>query len=162
MKIKVVLLDKGHNRSEFKSSSEELNRYFHKQVSQDIRRKVTTCYVALNEEEKVGGYFTLASSSIFLGDLPESLTKKLPRYPTVPAVRMGKLAVDETFKGQGLGAALLAEALTRSANSEIAAFAMVVDAKDEKAASFYNHFGFIALKDMPLTLFLPLGTALQI
>ena len=95
-------------------------------------------------------------------DLPASTRKKLPRYPTVPAVRMGRLAVDHEFKGQGLGGALLADALDRAARSEIAAFALVVDAKDEAAAAFYSHHGFIALPDSSLTLFLPLATVQQL
>ncbi|KAG0184462.1 hypothetical protein DFQ28_011089 [Apophysomyces sp. BC1034] len=71
---------------------------------------------------------------------------------------MGRLAVDQAFKGQGLGGALLADALGRSAHSEIAAYALMVDAKDEAAAAFYRHHGFIALPALPLTLFLPLAT----
>jgi ribosomal protein S18 acetylase RimI-like enzyme len=71
---------------------------------------------------------------------------------------VGRLAVDQAFQGQGLGGALLADALDRSARSEIAAFAMVVDAKDEAAAAFYQHHGFMPLPDSPLTLFLPLAT----
>ena len=82
-------------------------------------------------------------------------------YPTVPAVRMGRLAVDQAFQGQGLGGALLADALTRAARSEIAAFALVVDAKDEAATAFYRHHGFISLPYSPQTLFLPLATALN-
>lgn len=77
----------------------------------------------------------------------------------MPAVRMGRLAVNKAFKGQGLGGALLADALNRCARSEIAAFALMVDAKDETAQDFYQHHGFIALPDSPLTLFLPLATA---
>jgi predicted GNAT family N-acyltransferase len=73
---------------------------------------------------------------------------------------MGRLAVDQTLKGQGLGGALLADALDRAARSEIAAYALMVDAKDEAAAAFYRHHGFIALSDLPLTLFLPLATVL--
>jgi ribosomal protein S18 acetylase RimI-like enzyme len=73
---------------------------------------------------------------------------------------MGRLAVDQTLKGQGLGGALLADALNRAARSEIAAYALMVDAKDEAAAAFYRHHGFIALPDLPLTLFLPLATVL--
>ena len=99
-----------------------------------------------------------ASASLLLADLPVGIGKKLPRYPTVPAIRMGRLAVDQAFRGQGLGGALLADALVRAIRSEIAAFAMMVDAKDEAAASFYRHHGFVALPDS-LTLFLPLATA---
>ena len=72
---------------------------------------------------------------------------------------MGRLAVDQEFKGQGLGGALLADALDRAARSEIAAFASMVDAKDEMAVAFYRYHGFIALPDSPHTLFLPLATA---
>lgn len=100
----------------------------------------------------------MASVSLLLTDLPTNTGKRLPRYPTVPAVRMGRLAVDKQFKGQGLGGALLADALDRAASSEIAAFALIVNAKDDVAATFYRHHGFIALPDSPLTLFLPLAT----
>jgi GNAT superfamily N-acetyltransferase len=74
---------------------------------------------------------------------------------------MGRLAVDEAFSGQGLGGALLADALARATRSEIAAYALMVDAKDGNAAAFYGHHGFIALPDSPLTLFLPFATALR-
>ena len=116
--------------------------------------------VALADEKRVAGYYTLASASLPLADLPASTGKKLPRYPTKPAVRMGRLAVDQAFKGLGLGigGALLADALDRAARSEIAAYALMVDAKDEAEAAFYQHHGFIALPDSPHTLFLPLAT----
>jgi ribosomal protein S18 acetylase RimI-like enzyme len=114
--------------------------------------------VALADGQRIAGYYTLASASLLLADLPASTRRKLPRYPTVPAVRMGRLAVDQAFKGQGLGGALLADALERAARSKIAAFALMVDAKDEAAAAFYQHHGFIALPDSTLTLFLPLAT----
>ena len=88
----------------------------------------------------------------------QTLAKKLPRYPSVPAVRMGRLAVSDSFKGKGLGAALLADALRRAATAEIAAYALVVDAKDESAAGFYAHHGFVVLPEQPLFLFLHLAT----
>ena len=119
---------------------------------------MAACFVALAEGQRIAGYYTLASASLLLADLPASVGKKLPRYPTVPAVRMGRLAVDQAFKGQGLGGALLADALDRAVRSEIAAYALMVDAKDEAAAAFYRHHGFIALPDSPFTLFLPLAT----
>ena len=72
---------------------------------------------------------------------------------------MGCLAIDKQFKGQGLGAALLADALAKALSSEIAAFALIVDAKDDTAATFYRHHGFIAFGDNPRALFLPLTTA---
>lgn len=151
-------LDATHDRTTFNSGSEPLNRYLREQVAQDVRRRVAACFVALAEGQRIAGYYTLASASLVLADLPASIGKKLPRYPTVPAVRMGRLAVDQAFKGQGLGGALLADALDRAARSEIAAYALMVDAKDEAAAAFYRHHGFIALPDAALTLFLPLAT----
>jgi len=151
-------LDAEYDRTAFCSDSEPLNRYLREQVTQDMRRRVAACFVALADEQRIAGYYTLASASLLLADLPASTGKKLPRYPTVPAVRMGRLAVDREFKGQGLGGALLADALDRAARSEIAAFALLVDAKDDAAAAFYRHHGFIALPDSPRTLFLPLAT----
>ena len=154
----LVPLDAAHDRTGFNSDSEPLNRYLREQVTQDIRRRVSACFVALRDGQRIAGYYTLASASLLLVDLPARTGKKLPRYPTVPAIRMGRLAVDQEFKGQGLGGALLADALDRAVRSEIAAFALIVDAKDEAATAFYRHHGFIALPDS-LSMFLPLATA---
>lgn len=151
-------LDAPHDRAGFHSDSEPLNRYLREQVTQDIRRRVAACFVALADDRRIAGYYTLASASLLLADLPAGVARKLPRYPTVPAVRLGRLAVDHAFQGQGLGGALLADAIDRAVRSEIAAFALVVDAKSEVAAAFYRHHGFIALPDSPGTLFLPLAT----
>ena len=156
--FRLALLDASFDRATFASESELLNRYLREQVSQDLRRRVAACFVALDSGNRIVGYYTLASTSLLLADLPTSTGKKLPRYPTVPAVRMGRLAVDHEFKGKGLGGALLADALSRAARSEIAAYALVVDAKDDEASTFYRHHGFVALPDAPLTLFLPLAT----
>lgn len=151
-----------HDRSAFDCGSAPLNRYLQQQATQDTRRRFASCFVAVTDEVGIAGYYTLASSSVSLIDLPADTRKRLPRYPTVPAVRMGRLAVDRQFKGMGLGAALLADALMRAANSEIAAHALIVDAKDEIALAFYRHHGFIALPDAPLTVFLPLDTVRKV
>lgn len=156
--FKVVALNTTHNRRMFVSGSDALDHYFRERVTQDIRRKVTACFVALSRDGRTAGYYTLSSASILLGDLPANLSTKLPRYPSLPAVRMGRLAVDHTFQGQGLGAALLADALLRVIRSEIAAYALVVDAKDSAAADFYRHHGFVETSSNPLMLFLPLAT----
>lgn len=148
-----------HQRRGFSSGSEALDSYFHQQVSQDVRRRVTACYVALTPEQRIAGYYTLASAALLLSELPPSVGKKLPRYPSVPAVRLGRLAVDLDFKGNGLGGALLADALGRALRAEIAAFALIVDAKDESATAFYRHHGLTALPGQPMRLFLPLATA---
>ena len=162
MTFLIVPLDSTHERSGFNSNVSALDNYFRQQASQDVRRKVAACFVALDSKEGVAGYYTLASSSVLLSDLPSDVAKKLPRYPSVPAVRMGRLAVDQAYKGQGLGAALLADALMRALRAEIAAYALLVDAKDPIAAEFYRHHGLIPLPKAPLTLFLPLATAAKL
>lgn len=156
--FRVALLDASHDRSTFDSGTPALDRYVREQATQDMRRRVASCFVALADDQRIAGYYTLASASVPLTELPPETTRKLPRYRAVPTVRMGRLAVDRAFKGQGLGGALLGDALARVARSEIAAYALVVDAKDEVAVSFYRHHGFIALPETPLTLFLPLAT----
>lgn len=157
-RFRVTALQGDLDRSLFQSGSAPLDRYLREQATQDIRRRVAACFVAL-QDVQIAGYYTLASASVLLNDLPAQAVKKLPRYPTVPAIRMERLAVDQSFKGQGLGAALLADALLRSLQSEIVAYALIVDAKDQSAAAFYQHHGFIPLPDSPLQLFLPLATA---
>ena len=146
-----------HDRSTFCSGSKPLDRYLQQQATEDMRRRVATCFVALASNQCIAGYYTLASASLLLSDLPASIRKKAPRYPTVPTVRMGRLAVHQAFQGQGLGGALLADALARAARSEIAAYALMVEAKDGAAAAFYRHHGLIALPDAAQTLFLPLA-----
>jgi ribosomal protein S18 acetylase RimI-like enzyme len=154
----VALLNSAHDRTTFNSGSAPLDRYLREQVTQDVRRRVAACFVATTDGKRIAGYYTLASASLLLGELPASIAKKLPRYPTVPTVRMGRLAIDQGFKGQGLGSALLADALVRASRSEVAAYALMVDAKDDAAANFYRHHAFIALPDSSRILFLPLAT----
>ncbi|MFS8977485.1 GNAT family N-acetyltransferase [Cupriavidus necator] len=155
---RVSPLDVALHRTQFHSGNELLDRYFRETVSQDIRRRVAACFVATSSDGSIAGYYTLASASVLLDKLPASIAKKLPRYPTLPAVRLGRLAVDKTHRGKGLGGALLADALERAIRAEIAAYALLVDAKDDAAAAFYKHHGFIALPESPLTQFLPLAT----
>ncbi len=156
--FQVVLLGTKHDRAGFHCESDALNRYLKEQVTQDMRRRVAACFVALTEDQRIAGYYTLASASVMLNDLPISIGNRLPRYPSIPAIRMGRLAVDQEYTGQGLGGAMLADALERAVRSEIAAYALVVDAKDKATAEFYLHHGFMALPNTPLTLFLPLAT----
>jgi len=113
-KFFVLALDLAADRAKFKCGIEPLDRYFRTQVSQDIKRQVAACFVANDTTGQIAGYYTLASASVLLSDLPETLAKKLPLYPSVPAVRMGRLAVSKAFKGKGLGAARLTRALRRT------------------------------------------------
>jgi len=155
--LQIVSFDARFDRTDFDCGAEPLNRYLREQVGQDVRRRVAACFVAITHDDRIAAYYTLASASIPVTDLPTSIRKKLPRYPTVPAVRLGRLAVDVAFSGQGLGGTLLADAITRTLRSEIATYAMMVNAKDEAAAAFYRHHGFIAMLNATMTLFLPLA-----
>jgi ribosomal protein S18 acetylase RimI-like enzyme len=149
-----------HDRSTFHCGEEPLDRYFKTQATQDIRRRMANCFVASEiETGRIAAYYTLSSASIPMVDLPLEETKRLPRYPTLPAVRIGRLAVDLGFQGRGLGAALLADAAHRAMQSDVAAFTLLVDAKNEDAVAFYRHHGFRSLVSQPRILFLLLATA---
>jgi len=142
----------GHDRKSFDSGSDELDRYFRERATQDMRRRVAACFVAVADDGGVAGVYTLAATSILLDALPPERARKLPRYPLVPAVLLGRLAVSLAHQGRRLGAALVADALLRAGRAEIAAHAMLVDAKDENAARFYEHFGFERLPKRPRAL----------
>lgn len=148
------------SKETFHSSSETLNRYFHTQVSQDVKKRVASCFVWVNDSQIIG-YYTLSAASISLVDLPQTDQKKLPRYPTVPVVRLGRLALDQQFVGQGFGRFLLIDALKRVANAEIAAYAMIVDAKDQDAVNFYKKYGFLTYHNNEKLLYLPLNQWLK-
>ncbi len=139
-----------HDRKTFSCGVDALDRYFREQVTQDIRRRATTCYVATDAATaRVAGYYTLAASSVPLDEMPEALAKRLPRYPLVPVARLGRLAVDAAYRGRQLGAMLLWDASLRAARSELGVFALVVDAKDEQAEAFYQHHGFATFGSLP-------------
>lgn len=151
-----------HDRLHFESGSAPLDRYLREQASQDIKRRVATCFVAIPDDgEHVAGYYTLTATSIALEAVSPQIVKKLPRYPVVPAALLGRLAVSNEWQGKGLGSALLADALLRTARTELGVFAMLVDAKDEGARRFYEHFGFTLLLDHDRRLMLPIATALR-
>ena len=156
----VVALD-GRDRAGFSCSSDPLNRYFHAQASQDMRRKVASCYIAVDQtKDVIAGYYTLSAADIPLTELSPDLTKRLPRYPTLPAARLGRLAVDHRYLGQKLGALLLADAVMRASASDVAVYSMVVDAKDAHAEAFYRHHGFVAYASVSGKLMAPLGRLL--
>ncbi len=153
----IEALGPSHDRTSFSCGVEALDRYFQKQVTQDVRRRATACYVATESSgAKVAGYYTLAAAGIPLADMPAELAKRLPRYPSVPVARLGRLAVDQVYRGRKLGSALLWDAVQRSLRSEVAVFALVVDAKDDQAEAFYRHHGFLSFGSQPKQLVLPL------
>ncbi len=117
------------------------DRYFQAQVSQDVHRRITSCFIALeNKTDQIAGFCTLSACHVVLSDLPVDTGRKLPRYPSVPAVRVGRLAADKASKGKGLGGSLLIDATAPALRSDIAAFALIVDAKNDDAAAFYRHW----------------------
>ncbi len=122
-----------------------------------MRKNLAACFVMVLPDGSIAGYYTLSSTGILLSELPAETIRKLPRYNLVPATLLGRLAVDEKYRGQGFGRYLLADALFRSWRSEIASFAVVVDAKDDGARQFYEREGFLALPDQPLKLFRPMA-----
>lgn len=141
--FRLEVLGASHAREGFACGVDALDAYFARQATQDVRRRASACFVAVEARTgKVAGYYTLAAGGVPLTDLPEALTKRLPRYPSVPVARVGRLAVDKMFHGQKLGGALLADAAIRALRSEVAVFALVVDAKDDAAEAFYLHHGF--------------------
>jgi ribosomal protein S18 acetylase RimI-like enzyme len=161
--FRLVALDGHHDRSAFTSGEEKLDRYFQTQATQDIRRRIANCFVAVETASgQVAAYYTLASASIPLSDLPSEDAKRMPRYPTLPSARIGRLAVDHRFQGRGLGKALLADAVLKTIAAAPAAFALVVDAKNEQAVAFYKHHGFRQLISASKILFLPIATAEKI
>ncbi len=135
------------DRSAFASGSEALDRYLQQQAKQDMRRRVASCFVAVDATGAIAGFYTIASSSLVLDLLPAEQAKRLPRYPTIPAVLLGRLAVAQSHQGKRLGGALVADALLRATRAEIMAYAMIVDAKDDAAVRFYQHLDFTRLVD---------------
>ncbi len=137
----------GHDRSQFTSGSQALDRYFRDTVTQDARRRIAYCFVAIDPDGDIAGFYTLSATSILLDKLPPERARRLPRYPLVPAILLGRLAVAQAHQGRRLGGALVADALIRASSGDIAGHLMVVEAKDETAARFYEHLEFARLAD---------------
>jgi len=156
-KLRVEPLGSDHDRSGFESGVEPLDRYFRSQAGQDARKNMAAPFVLGLPDGAVGGYYTLSSTSVQLGELLAQTVRKLPRYPLVPATLLGRLAVDRGQQGKGYGRFLLADALYRAARSEVASFAVIVDAKDDGARRFYERESFLALPDQPMKLFRPMA-----
>lgn len=155
----IEVLDKKHHRRGFTCGVMELDGYLKQQALQDTRRNVAAVFVAVEKEtDEVFGFYTLSMSSVVLDLLPKELAGKLPRYPTIPAVRLGRLAVSTDAQGKGLGKHLLMDAVSRALENDVAWYAFVVDAKDDRAREFYLQFGFLEFNDSPYKLFVPRKT----
>ncbi len=152
-------LGKKHDRATFTCGLRELDRYLGCQAGQDVRRRIARVFVCTAEgSDTVLGFYTLSALAINLSSLPEELSRKLPRHP-VPCALIGRLAIDQSVRGHGLGRLLLADAIKRilGASDMLAIHAVIVDAKNTTAKQFYEGFGFTPLQDNSMRLFLPLG-----
>lgn len=149
-----------HDRAGFSCDVPELDEYLHRFASQHRRKGVSTVYVLVDTETPslILGYYTLSAAQVDAVELEDADRKKLPRYP-VPCFRMGRLACRADRRGQGLGRLLMGCAVERClrARMQVAAFALVVDARNSKAKAFYEHYGFKPCAETPMTLYLPLG-----
>jgi len=152
-------LGRQHDRTAFDCGIDALNRYIREHAGQDSAKKIAATFVLTgNRPSAISGYYSLSSTSINVGELPETAAKKLPRYPLMPATFIGRLAVDRNYRGKGCGELLLADALKRSLVStrQIGSVAVVVDAIDDRAKGFYGHFQFVPLEGFSHRLFLPM------
>lgn len=153
-------LAKAHERKSFDCGQQDLNRYLREQARQDAEKRVAAPFVLTQPDDlKVLGFYTLSSSLIPVDELPPDLMKRLPRYGQLPVTLLGRLAVDRSAGGQGVGEFLLMDALRRSleAAQQIASMAVIVEAKDERAENFYRHFDFQPFQQTPLRLFLSMA-----
>ena len=158
--FRFTVLGDGHDRAAFRCGNDALDLYIQTQATQDIRRRIANCFVVVEAATgKIAAYYTLSAASIPLVDLPPEEAKRLPRYPTLPAVRIGRLAVDIRFQRRGLGELMLVDAVHRTIQDSAAAFALMVDAKNDQAVAFYERNGFRTIAGKPRVLILSLAKA---
>ncbi len=145
------VLKSTHIKENFDCKKDLLNGYIHRQASQDVKRRISACFVLADEDKIIKGYYTLSSSSIQRDQLPLEIIKKLPgAYTDLPVTLMGRLALDKNSFGKGLGELLLLDALKRSYDASVfnvASMAVIVDPIDQEAISFYEKYGFILIPD---------------
>jgi GNAT superfamily N-acetyltransferase len=162
LSVRIEPLNATHDRKTFTCGVAALDDYLTARASQDIKRRIGNCFVAVTDDNQIAGYHTLAATSIPLNGITDTDAKKLPRYPVIPAALIGRLAVNQHFKGLRLGGALIIDAAKRAWTADAAIFAMIVEAKDTAAKAFYEHLGFVCFRRKPLSLYLPLATLLSL
>ena len=146
-----ILDKKKHAIEKFNCGNEALNRYLTVQAGQDMRKKLSVCFV-LNDDytRDLIGYYTLSSYAINADAIPNKIKVSAPRnYTKIPATLLGRLAIDLKFQGKGLGEFVLMNALERAhdASLKIASLAVIVDPIDKAAEDFYSQYGFVKCKD---------------
>ncbi len=159
--MKVVLLErKSHDRSKFSCEEDLLTEYIQKQVSQDVKKGLAACFVVINTESEVIGYYTLTSESLARTSIPEKYQKKVPGNYNAPVTLLGRLARDISQKGTDIGESLLMDALYRSykiSKESIGSMAVVVDPLSQYAINFYAKYGFELIPDSG-KMFIPMRT----
>lgn len=151
-----------HDRAAFTCGTEALDTYLRKLAGQDQRRNISRVFVITGDEpDIIAGYYTLSNFSIDLTEIPDEQVRRLPRHPEIPAALIGRLAVSTAFQGRGLGQDLLMDALVQiiDKSNSIGIYAIVVDAINDKAAAFYEKYGFMRFPSRPDRLFLPIEIA---
>lgn len=147
-----------HNRQSFTCGVAQLDEYIHRLAVQQSKKGIAVVRVLVDTDvpESILGYYSLSAAQIDVIQMDERTQRKLPRYP-VPCFRLGRLA---KHCRRGLGRLLIGCAVERclEAKKQVAAYALVVDAKGERAKAFYEHYGFTSCRDHPMTLYLSLGT----
>ena len=152
-----------HDRAAFSSGNQRIDGYFRQTISQDVKRGYAACFVLVEKASaKIAGFYALSSHSIALTELPADVSRKLPRYPSVPAVLIGWLGRDAGFRGQHIGPMLLADAITRLAAAPVGIHALCADAIDDAAAAFYREHQFQPFINRPNSFYLPMKTALAL
>ena len=146
-----------HDCAGFDCGVPQLNEYLSRYASQDRRRNIAQVYVLVDSGEPAGvlGYYAISAAQIDADQLSEEHVRRLPRYP-IPCFRVGRLAISRNVQGRGIGKILLGCAVDRclKARRQVAAYALIVDAKDAKAKEFYEHFGFLPFADNAMSLYL--------
>lgn len=159
--LKIEALASHHDRDSFSCGVDSLDRYLRTRASQDVRRKANGVFILVEPDKPkvILGYYTLCATALAQGDVPVAARKHVPRYPLVAATLVGRLAVSEARQGERLGAMLLADAVRRAYASAatVGSSMLVVDAINERAATFYEGNGFMRLPDS-LRLVLPMHT----
>jgi ribosomal protein S18 acetylase RimI-like enzyme len=155
-------LNPTHDRKGFDCGVEALNSYLQQQARKEMERRSKVTYVLIDTSQpvEITGYYSLSAATVLLGAVPEDMAKRLGRQPSVPTTLMGRLAVSSKHQGHGLGGRLLWDALNRSerASRDIGSVAVIVDAKDENAARFYERYGFRRFADPPMRLYIMMAT----
>jgi GNAT superfamily N-acetyltransferase len=145
--LQIEVLDgRVHDRRGFRCGVAPLDHYFKTQAAQDMAKRVAVCYVLADDETPgaVCGFYTLSNLSIELTEIPPDKSRLFPRYPELPAILLGRLAIDQAFRGRGFGELLLIDSLQRAlASSKVTGAAVVVvDAKSVAGSNFYQRYGF--------------------